>query len=265
MNKELKFTIVTAVYNCEEYIEKCILSIKNQTYHNFEHIIMDGGSTDRTLDIIKKYEGTYNMRFVSQKDEGMYDAIVNGFDTATGEVFSWLNADDMYMPWTLAVVNNVMTNAKVEWCMGFPCYWDEEDNYRCQMMISNYSRNNIKNGLHDGRVLPFIQQESCFWTKELWEKSNGKFIREYKLAGDYHLWRLFAQHTNLYKINSPISGFRHRVGQQSEDKSKYYLEIGELNICKRFLIKTKIIKVIDRIKSSFKPSSTILLQNLHKS
>lgn len=262
MNKKLKFSIVTAVYNGEEYIEKCILSIKNQSYKNYEHIIMDGGSTDGTLEIIKKYEGTYNMKLISQRDNGMYDAIVNGFNLSTGEVLSWLNADDMYMPWALEVVNKVMTEKNVEWCMGFPCYWDKNDVCRCQFMISNYSRNNIKNGLHDGRILPFIQQESSFWSKKLWEKANGEFIKNYDIAGDYHLWVAFAKHEALYKINSPISGFRHHSGQKSEDKDKYYSEIDKLSIYKKIIMNTKIIKLYDRLKASLNPSSAILLQNL---
>lgn len=69
---ELKITIVTAVYNGEKYIEECIKSIMNQTYQNFEHIIMDGGSTDNTLEIAKKYEKLYNVKIYSRKDNGMY-------------------------------------------------------------------------------------------------------------------------------------------------------------------------------------------------
>ena len=70
-----KLSIITPVYNCDKYIEDCILSIKQQTNTNFEHIIVDGGSTDSTLEIIKKYAGTYNMRWISEPDNGMYDAI----------------------------------------------------------------------------------------------------------------------------------------------------------------------------------------------
>lgn len=70
-----KNTIVTAVYNGEKYIEECIKSIMNQTYQNFEHIIMDGGSTDNTLEIAKKYEKLYNVKIYSRKDNGMYDAM----------------------------------------------------------------------------------------------------------------------------------------------------------------------------------------------
>ena len=98
MNHHPKVSIVTACYNSEKYIEDCIKSIMRQTYDNVEHIIVDGGSTDGTLDIIKKYENQYNMRWISEKDNGMYDAITKGFRMASGEIYAWLNSDDMYMP-----------------------------------------------------------------------------------------------------------------------------------------------------------------------
>lgn len=123
----LKFSIVTPVFNGAEYIEKCIVSIKNQTYRNFEHIIMDGGSNDETLDIIERYKGTYNMRVVSEKDQGMYDAIVKGFALATGDIFSWLNADDMYMPWALRIMEEAFRVKQVHWIMGHLFRRDTKD------------------------------------------------------------------------------------------------------------------------------------------
>ena len=106
---ELKITIVTAVYNGEKYIEECIKSIMNQTYQNFEHIIMDGGSTDNTLEIAKKYEKLYNVKIYSRKDNGMYDAIANGFELATGDILCWLNSDDMLRPWAFEVMQKVIS------------------------------------------------------------------------------------------------------------------------------------------------------------
>jgi glycosyltransferase involved in cell wall biosynthesis len=92
-----KFSIITPSYNQGEFIEETILSIKNQDYPGIEHIIVDGGSTDNTLAIIKKYESTYNMRWVSEADKGQADAINKGFDMADGDIISWLNSDDIYI------------------------------------------------------------------------------------------------------------------------------------------------------------------------
>lgn len=126
MKKHPKITIVTACYNSEEYLEDCIRSIKNQTYDNLEHIIVDGKSTDHTLEIIKKYENCYNMRWISERDNGMYDAICKGSHMGTGEICAWLNSDDMYLPWACELVANVMSKTDIQWCTGIPCHYTEE-------------------------------------------------------------------------------------------------------------------------------------------
>jgi len=229
----MKISIVTPVYNCEDYIEKCILSIKNQTYHDFEHIIVDGGSTDNTLKIIKKYEGTYNMKYVSEKDNGMYDAICKGFKMATGDIFAWLNADDMYQKNALEIMNKVVSKGLAKWCTGYPVIYDERDaiiNFQNHRQISY--RFLMKRGYY-GFGGCSIQQESTFWTRELWEKAKGEDIRQYKLAGDFILWKKFAQYEDIRFLDVIISGFRKHSGQKSEDRSAYRAEIGKEKIfCK---------------------------------
>ncbi|RZK49420.1 MAG: glycosyltransferase [Pedobacter sp.] len=89
----MKISIITVVYNAEKYIKDCIESILNQSYHDIEYIIIDGGSTDRTLQEIEKYKHRIN-HFISEKDEGLYDAINKGIKIATGDVVGILNADD---------------------------------------------------------------------------------------------------------------------------------------------------------------------------
>ncbi|RZJ89092.1 MAG: glycosyltransferase [Chryseobacterium sp.] len=90
----MKISIITVVYNAEQYIKDCIESIVNQSYHDIEYIIIDGGSTDGTLLVIEEYH-QYIAYFVSEKDEGLYDAINKGIKLATGEVVGLLNADDI--------------------------------------------------------------------------------------------------------------------------------------------------------------------------
>lgn len=148
--------------------------------------------------------------------------------------------------------------------MGFPTYWNDNNISRCQFRISTYTRMAIKAGLHDGRILPFIQQESTFWTKELWEKSKGSLIRNYKMAGDFQLWKNFAKYEPLYKVNSTISGFRQHEGQKSSDKEKYYFEVGNFNMLYRFFVKTKLLKIFDALLSLTKRKDRILLQDLYK-
>lgn len=108
-------SIVTPTYNSEQYLEDCIQSIMKQRYKDYEHIVVDGGSSDGTIDILKKYENQYPLRWISEKDRGMYDAIRKGFKMARGDIFCWLNSDDMFMPWTLQVVGKVMKNSRVQY------------------------------------------------------------------------------------------------------------------------------------------------------
>lgn len=88
-------SIITVVYNGEKYLEKTIQSVINQTYHKIEYIIIDGGSTDATLDIIKKYEDKINY-WVSEKDKGIYDAMNKGILAATGEWINFMNVGDKF-------------------------------------------------------------------------------------------------------------------------------------------------------------------------
>ena len=103
-SKEPLISIVTPSFNRKQFVEKNILSIRKQTYKNFEHIVIDRNSTDGTVDILKKYADTYNMRWVSEPDEGMYYAINKGIKMSNGDIMGYLNTDDLHFPWTLKTV-----------------------------------------------------------------------------------------------------------------------------------------------------------------
>jgi len=251
MNDYPKVSIVTVCYNSEKYIEDCIKSVMNQTYKNVEHIIVDGKSTDHTVDIIKRYDGLYNMRWISEKDSGMYEAIFKGFKMATGDIYAWLNSDDMYMPWACELVAIVMSKVDIQWCTGIPCHYTEQGiAYNIPRVTPVFPQKYIQKGYMDGRIASFLEQESMFWSKGLWNKC-GKVILNYKYAGDYHLWREFSKYQPLITLDSIISGFRIHDGQKSSDRTKYYNEIGTLSLFKRILQKTKIISILLLFSSIF--------------
>ncbi|MFP7655859.1 glycosyltransferase family 2 protein [Chryseobacterium proteolyticum] len=95
----MKISIITVCWNSEKYLKTAIESILHQTYKNIEYIIVDGGSSDSTLDIIKSYEASFNgnMRWISENDNGIYDAMNKGVKMATGDVIGLLNSDDLYI------------------------------------------------------------------------------------------------------------------------------------------------------------------------
>lgn len=249
MNQNLKISIVTPVYNCKEYIINCIESIKTQSYKNFEHIIVDGGSTDGTLDIIKKYENQYPMRWISEADNGMYDAINKGFDMATGDIFAWLNADDQYMPYAFDTIATVMSDSKIQWCTGFPVVLTEEGKmYKMLTVLPIYLSKYLKKGYYDGKIAPMIQQESTFWTRTLWEKAGGVQIK-YKYAGDYWLWREFAKYETLYTLDTIVAGFRKHKGQKTSQMDGYWRELKKYSLYRKFLCRFKVIKFIIYMQS----------------
>ena len=96
-NSYPKISIVMPSYNQVQFIERSILSILNQDYSNTELIIIDGGSEDGTIEIIKKYEDKITL-WISEKDQGQSDALNKGFKHCTGEIYGWLNSDDIYLP-----------------------------------------------------------------------------------------------------------------------------------------------------------------------
>lgn len=240
-------SIVTPTYNSEEYLETCILSIKNQRFSDYEHIIVDGGSSDKTIEIIKKYEGTYPMRWISEKDDGMYDAIAKGFNMAKGDIFCWLNSDDIYMPWTLDSINRVFCKTPVNWCIGLPAQVDEDDHLFFPVTrFVTFPRYCIKKGWMDGQRLGCIQQESSFWRRNLYEAVGG-IDKNYKLAGDYALWVKFAEKEKLYSLNSVLAGFRVHKGQKSSDRRAYCNEAHRMTYIESVFQKLKIYKIVNRI------------------
>lgn len=254
-------SIVTPTYNSAEYLEDCIRSIRAQSYKDYEHIIVDGGSNDGTLDIIKKYDGTYPMRWISEKDNGMYDAIAKGFKMAKGDIFCWLNSDDMYMPWTLETVSMVMErnieNSRVQWCVGRDSRFTQKGiNYIVSKRVRVFPRGLIEKGWMNGVKLGCLQQESSFWTRELYESVGGIDVN-YKLAGDFHLWKKFAKKEKLYSLNSVLAGFRIHTGQKSGDVKAYLAETGRISIITKLLSKIRVYKVIARIQE-LKNSSLII-------
>ena len=209
-----KITIVTPNYNLGAYLEHTILSVIGQGYPNLEYIIIDGGSTDNSLEIIKKYE-KHLAYWVSEPDGGMYEAIQKGMERSTGEIMGWLNSDDMLLPrglFTIAEIFNTFDD--VAWVQGRPASFDEVGRLVDVGLIKRWSKFHFYGGRYR-----WVQQESTYWRRELWEKAGGRLNTELKLAGDFDLWLRFFNHARLYTTSSFIGGFRFRTGQLS--KSQY--------------------------------------------
>ena len=198
-----KISIITPTFNSSRYLEETLLSVINQNYPNLEYIIIDGGSTDDTLDIIKKYE-THLTYWISEPDKGMYYAIQKGFDRCTGDIMAWLNSDDKYFPGALKLVSEIFSDlGDVNWIQGWPTYLNKDG--LCVKISENQKWSKSRFLIGDYR---WIQQESVFWRRSLWEQAGAKIACAYKYAGDFELWYRFFSHSELYNVSAPLSGFR---------------------------------------------------------
>ncbi|MDX2197107.1 MAG: glycosyltransferase family 2 protein [Cytophagales bacterium] len=204
-----KISIVTPNYNGAKYLESTILSVINQQYPNLEYIIVDGASTDQSLDIIKKYEkNIYN--WTSEPDNGMYDALNKGFQKSTGEIMGWINSDDILQYKSLWNIASIFThNPQVEWVEGINSLFnDEEMNIKIHVPPSRHYYMYLDKSLQNTDFY-FIQQESTYWRRSLFQKAGHHIDTTLQYAGDFELWMRFFKYAPLYHIDSLLGGFRY--------------------------------------------------------
>jgi glycosyltransferase involved in cell wall biosynthesis len=162
-----KISIVTPSYNQGQYIEETIRSVLSQNYPNLEYIIIDGGSTDETIEIIKKYEPwiTY---WVSEPDEGQSHAINKGLEKCTGEIFNWLNSDDWYMPGALfEVANAFLKHSTAQFVSGFENRIDQNG------VVTLHTGTFLKPYIEETIEFCEVSQPSTFFKMESIRKVNG--------------------------------------------------------------------------------------------
>jgi glycosyltransferase involved in cell wall biosynthesis len=198
-----RIALVTPVYNSGKYIEHTIRSVLAQGYPNLEYYIVDGGSTDETIEVIRKYEGAIS-GWTSEPDNGMYDALNKGFARTRGEIMGWISATDQLHLGGLLVVGAVFRDvAEAEWITGRPTWFNEEGMNLGVGATEHWSRTRFLMGANR-----YIQQESTFWRRSLWERAGGRVDASRRNAADFELWVRFFRHAPLYPVDSIIGGFR---------------------------------------------------------
>jgi len=223
-----KISIVTPSYHYAQFLEECICSVLGQSYPNLEYVVIDGGSSDGSVDIIRKYQERLTF-WISEPDRGQYEAINRGFAKTTGEIMAWINADDKYTPWAFHVIGEIFgTFPEIEWLTTrFPLRWDSSGRAVACSYVDGYSRG----GFLRGENLPgqkwyataWIQQESTFWRRSLWERAGGYVDSSLKLAADFELWARFFKYADLIGVDTPLGGFRSHGFQKTARLLDQYL------------------------------------------
>lgn len=203
-----KVTIVTPSYNQAQFLETTIRSVLLQNYPNLEFIIIDGGSNDDSVEIIKKY-APWLSYWHSEKDEGQGQAINRGFSIASGEYYAWINSDDYYMKDVLHLVINIFITKKVDFVYGYA-----------------YNRKMQQNELELVKMMPLIDyfikipclaQPSCFWTARI----HQPIWEELHCALDFELWLRLVKGHKRKQIKKPLSvAHVHDDAKTSDPKMK---------------------------------------------
>jgi glycosyltransferase involved in cell wall biosynthesis len=196
-----KISIITPSYNQGKFIEETITSVLNQNYPNLEYIIVDGGSKDNTLDIIRKYESQL-ASWVSEKDSGQSDAINKGFKKATGDIIAWLNSDDILLPGALQKVADALTTGGYDLVNGYTVVIDENSNILTSHFTLKQKKWYAKRGIY------YVNQPAMFWKRSILDKVG--YLKE-----DFHtemdkelLIRIFENDYKIGQLPQILAGFR---------------------------------------------------------
>ena len=210
-----RISIVTPSYNQGMFLEETIRSVLLQGYPNLEYIIMDGGSTDESVEIIKKYE-SFLTYWVSERDRGQTDAINRGLSHVTGDIFTWLNSDDIYTPNVLSTIAQTFQAQPFSICYGKSEFVDADGQF---LFDWNYVQN-----LNVSRVIAenLVPQPSCFLNTQVF-KDHGLLDEQFQYAFDYEYWvRLLLEGTEIQSIPMVFSKYRlHDLSKTKSARSRF--------------------------------------------
>lgn len=202
-----KISVITPSYNQGKFIEKTVNSVLSQKYPNLEYLVMDGGSTDETLKILKKYSN--QIIWTSKKDKGQSSAINEGLKKSTGEIICYLNSDDYLEEGALnKVADFFRKNPRAYWVTG-KCRVVDQNNSEVRKIITLYKNIFLKYALSKSvfNIIQFVSQPSTFWRRELIEKI-GYFDEKLHYDMDYDFWLKAWSKYPLYFIDEYLSSYR---------------------------------------------------------
>jgi len=226
-------TVVTPCFNRVHTLPTTMESVLGQSGpFTLEYAVIDGGSTDGTVELIRARADRLAY-WSSEPDRGMYHAIAKGFAHTRGEIMAWLNSDDTYFPWTLSTVARIFSDVpEVEWISSLtPITGDMGGDITQVHRHAGFSRDAFVDGQYLGfggggnpYATEFIQQESCFWRRGLFDKIDPASWTDFRAAGDFALWCQLYRHADLRGVDAPLACFRRHDQQISSDATSYAQE-----------------------------------------
>src|SRR5262245_3781689 len=207
-----RITVVTPSFNQASFLEETMRSVLLQGYTDLEYIVIDGGSTDGSVDIIRKYE-KYLAHWSSQADDGAADAIRKGFEKGTGSVFAYLNSDDLYLPGALYRIERAFREREADVVYGNLLWMDRDGKALGQRRQTPFARMGYLYGGFD------LQQPATFWKRDLYLKCGG-IDPTYRFAFDTDLFFRFANNAARFRhVNKCVASFRIHPQSKSSNES----------------------------------------------
>lgn len=239
-----KITIITPSFNQGQYIEQTINSILSQNYPNLEYIIIDGGSTDDTVDIIKKYEDKITY-WVSEPDNGQAHAINKGLNKATGELVNWINSDDYLEDGALLTLAEAyeQNQTAFAFCGYTRCFWDEDNS------TSHSYRMGLKKDTTSTLLSIEMNQPGTFLKREAVEKVGG-VNESLRYVFDNELWmRLLCSYgqENVVVLSETIAHFRQHGGSKSFGEGFEHFHFEQNNILAVLLDQTEASPLLSEL------------------
>lgn len=217
MSNSAKISIVTPSYNQGRFLERTIQSVLSQNYINIEYILIDGGSTDGSVDIIKKYSQSLAY-WQSGPDQGQTDAIIKGMSMATGDILGYLNSDDVLLPGALEAMGETLDSDQEQWAIGWSRIIDDNDNELCSRPVYPFSLSEL---WHNEYLIP---QECTYFTRRLYEKVGG-FDASFHYAMDMHAWLKMCSLARPLLIPQYIGCYRVHESQKTSRMDRYFHEV----------------------------------------
>jgi glycosyltransferase involved in cell wall biosynthesis len=242
MATNLLVTVITVCYNSANSLERALTSVAIQDWLNVEHIVIDGGSTDDTLSILKRYQN-HLAHVVSEPDKGIYDAMNKGLDRATGDIVCFLNADDQYASsHVLSLVAMQMQAHELDALLGDVAFFHSTDPTR---MVRRYRSDRFTPGRLAWGWMP--AHPALFLNKSVVQRV-GRFKTEYRIAGDFdYIARAFYGHDLRYQHLPEVLVHMLTGGASTAGwRSKVLLNKEVLKACRENGIDTNILKILSK-------------------